>query len=189
MNFELAFNNLIDVEKGFVNHPNDRGGATKYGITIKTLSLWRKKACTIDDVKNLTLAEAKQIYKAWYWDAVKADSLRSYAVAYALFDQAVNRGEDTAIKRAQKIVGVKQDGKVGPITINALNSFPEKTFISMWAEESRASYGRIIASDPTQKDFEDGWNNRIRDLEKYLNSVSGKALVVSALIALVPFFF
>jgi lysozyme family protein len=177
MNFDLAFNQMIDVEKGYVNHPADRGGPTKYGITLKTLAKWRNREVTAEDVKNLTLNEAKLIYKSWYWNAVKGDSLRSYAIAYALFDQAVNRGADTAIRRAQKIAGVSQDGKIGPQTINALNAFDEKKFIKLWAEESIASYGRLIASDPSQEVFRNGWENRVKDLVKYLDSVSGKTTV------------
>lgn len=189
MNFDLAFAQIIDIEKGFVNHPADRGGPTKYGITIKTLSSWRKKTCTIDDVKNLTLNEAKQIYKDWYWDAVKGDSIRSYVVAFSLFDRAVNSGAPISIKLAQKVIGVTQDGKIGPQTINALNSFPENTFIEKWAAETRAFYGRLIASDPTQEVFKNGWENRVKELEKYLGTFSGKVVAGSSVFIIVGFLF
>lgn len=175
--FDQAFSHLLGIEKGFSNHKADKGGATKYGITIATLGKWRNKTVSVSDVQNLTEYEAKQIYKAWYWDPIGGDSLKSYAVAYALFDQGVNRGVGTVIKQAQKILGVTADGVMGPKTIQALNALAEGPFLDKFIAAARTSYANIIAADPTQAVFKNGWENRVKELESYLSTATGKAIV------------
>lgn len=87
-------------EGGFVNNPADPGGATNMGITISTLKAWRASkgmpAPTVEDVRNLTTAEADAIYHAWYWQASGADKL-PWPLSLIVFDTAVLHG--TAIAR------------------------------------------------------------------------------------------
>ena len=54
VNFKIAFKEIIGVEGGYVNNPNDKGGETKYGIS--------KRAYPNLDIKNLTLKKAEEIY-------------------------------------------------------------------------------------------------------------------------------
>jgi len=65
--FDKAFEILIGHEGGYVNDVNDRGGETRYGIS--------KRAYPHIDIANLTLAQAKEIYRTDYWDKVKCSSL------------------------------------------------------------------------------------------------------------------
>ena len=70
---ELVFN-LVEREGGYVNHPADRGGPTKYGVTQKTLDAYRRKHPTTgfsSDVKDLLEPEAARIYAAMYWETPK----------------------------------------------------------------------------------------------------------------------
>ena len=61
---EKIIKNIIRREGGFVNHPADKGGATKYGITQATLGSWRglKRNATVAEVQSLLQSEAEQIY-------------------------------------------------------------------------------------------------------------------------------
>jgi lysozyme family protein len=57
---------IIDREGGFVNHPLDHGGPTKFGITLATLARWRDREVTEDDIRNLEKPEAREIYLSYY---------------------------------------------------------------------------------------------------------------------------
>ena len=99
-------------EGGYVNHPNDPGGETNWGVT---------KAVARDfgytgSMRDLPRDTAKRIYRVKYWDAVKADEMPA-AVRYPLFDAAVNSGVGQAARWLQRALGVADDGKIGAITI------------------------------------------------------------------------
>lgn len=111
MNFDKAFETLIDHEGGYVNDSRDPGGETKYGVS--------KRAYPDVDIKNLTLEQAKAIYKRDYWDRARCDDLPPQ-VAFQVFDTAVNSGIGQSIRFLQRAVGVADDGNVGPLTINAV---------------------------------------------------------------------
>jgi hypothetical protein len=118
LNFETAVQKVLLAEGGYVDHPADKGGATNMGITIGTLSSWRGRPATKTDVRNLTVGEAKAIYKARYWDKVRASELPA-ALAYMTFDTAVLSGPGRAARTLQRAVGAKVDGAIGPDTVDA----------------------------------------------------------------------
>ena len=80
-NFNRAVEHLLVEEGGYVNHPEDPGGETKFGIS--------KRAYPSLNIKDLTVNEAKEIYKRDYWDHFPMDDLPD-GVAFSLFDFAVN---------------------------------------------------------------------------------------------------
>lgn len=111
-------------EGGYVNAKTDRGGATKYGITHRTLAAHRGVASvTAAHVKALTLKEAEEIYRRSYWTQSGGDLLPA-GLDYAAFDYGVNSGPARAVKSLQKVVGVTQDGIVGGQTVAAVGRYP-----------------------------------------------------------------
>lgn len=108
--FGRAFELLIGHEGGYVNHPSDPGGETKFGIS--------KRSHPDLDIAALTLADAKAIYKRDYWDRVRGDALPP-ALAFLVFDAAVNNGVGRAIRWLQAAARVTVDGKIGPATLVA----------------------------------------------------------------------
>lgn len=84
---------LIAREGGYVDHPFDKGGPTNFGITQTTLSRWRGRHCTPDEVKTLSEREAREIYRQWYL-APFADAPAD--VREHLIDIGVNSGVVTA---------------------------------------------------------------------------------------------
>lgn len=111
-------------EGGYVNASTDRGGPTKYGITHATLAAYRGvRAVTAAQVKALTLAEAEAIYRKNYWGPSGGDVL-PVGLDYAAFDFGVNSGPSRAVRTLQQVVGVAADGKIGPKTLAAVNSYP-----------------------------------------------------------------
>jgi lysozyme family protein len=117
MDFDVAMQLIKRLEGGYVNDSKDKGGETKFGIS--------KNAYPDLDIANLTYREAVAIYRRDYWDTIRGDDLPP-AVALIVFDHAVNAGVSVAAKLLQDLVGVSQDGIVGPHTI----SFTEIWFYS-----------------------------------------------------------
>lgn len=185
--FKDAIIPVLEHEGGFVNNPNDRGGATNWGITIGTLSTWLGRPATIDEVRNLSRDTAIAIYKKNYWDKVYGDQIKYYSVALTMFDQAVNRGPASAIKQAQKIVGVSQDGVMGKNTLDAINKMPDSQFLPQYLSASAAFYNKLVQNDPSQGVFLQGWLNRISSLQSkayaYLGTTQGKVVASVGLIA------
>ena len=116
MNFDTAFDTLITHEGGFSNHPDDPGGATMYGVTE---AVARANGYT-GAMRDLTLDQAKWIYRKLYWDACQCEVMPD-AIKYPLFDAAVNSGPGQAIKWLQGAAGVKADGVIGPMTRQAVS--------------------------------------------------------------------
>src|SRR4051812_21993848 len=90
---DSALQYVFKNEGGFSNHPADHGGATSgYGIIRAELARWRKHPVSIQDVKDMTAQEAKDIYDAWYWRPLGCDKIVDQGVATAIFDIGVVRG-------------------------------------------------------------------------------------------------
>ena len=149
-----AFNLLMELEGGFVDNPNDKGGATKYGIS--------KKQYPDLDIENLTLDKAKEIYYRDYWDRYKCRFLPD-SLSVALFDSVVNSNAKRMIKFLQQALGVTADGVIGNQTIGAANRLPEKKVLNDFLD-LRLEY---LMSLKDWKHFGNGWCARVSKLRKY----------------------
>ncbi len=167
-NFDVAFNYAIPHEGGYVDHEDDRGGATKYGITIGTLERWRRQPVTKDDVKDLELDEAKMIYKTMYFDPLRLGEVNNGISAAILFDQAINRGPTTVAREVQFLIGVKADGILGPITLDTLNSVDQHEFQIEFFKLCQLAYIEIVRKNPSQLVFIRGWINRTHEMLSFI---------------------
>lgn len=158
--FALCLAEVLPHEGGYVDHPDDPGGATNLGVTHATLAAWRGKPVTKDDVRNITKAEAAAIYRARYWNAVKGDSLPP-GVDLAVFDFAVNSGPVRAAKALQAVLGVPPDGAIGAATLAALAKAPRVTTIIDLCD-ARMRFLRGLRTFPT---FGKGWTRRVNSIE------------------------
>lgn len=175
--FENALKYSLKWEGGFVDHPMDKGGPTNKGITIHTLSAFRKRECTIEDIKNIQDQEARAIYKTFFWDPLSLEYLIDEPSQIAIFDIAINRGNKRSAKYAQLATnmilsknnpqGVKPliaDGILGSRSIEAINSVPCGTFLKEFYFNVVSGYTAIVRLNPTQKVFLKGWLNRANAL-------------------------
>lgn len=158
--FKLCIPSLLENEGGFVNNSNDRGGPTNFGITQNTLSLWRGKSVSVDDVKNMTALEAETIYLAKYWKRLNLDGVNDQDLAAVVFDSAVNRGPAKTAIDIQKILGVNEDGAIGAGTIAAINKMNAKTLLKEFIKSTQLAYATIVADNPDQSQFIRGWITR-----------------------------
>lgn len=99
-------------------------------------------------------------YKRNFWDVAKLDGVNSQHIANEIFIFGVVSGMVNAIKKAQQVVGVSDDGRVGEQTLKALNSFDEKVFDFSFDEKEIEHFKAIVASKPEKAIFLDGWINR-----------------------------
>lgn len=155
-NFARSLKAVLAHEGGYVDHPADPGGATNLGITFAVLQKGRGKPITKADVKALTQDEAAAIYKANYWDRVRGDDLPA-GVDYAVFDFAVNSGVSRAATYLQEIVGVAPDGKIGPLTLQAVAASDAVKLIERLCG-NRMAFLKRLSTWPT---FGKGWSSRV----------------------------
>ena len=123
--FDLCLDEVLRHEGGYGDHPSDPGGATNLGVTHKTLARWRKVnpwwKLPKTAVQQLGRSEAARIYHALYWTMCRAGDLPA-GLDLAVFDFAVNSGPDRAVKALQSELGVVSDGRVGPLTLDAVRA-------------------------------------------------------------------
>jgi len=156
-----------------VNQGED--GLTYKGIYQKAHPLrggWKILRSILEMTQNIKEASRKAyhtinletlvhvFYKNRFWKKMKLDEITSQKIANDLFVFGVNAGHKNAIKKAQKIVGVNIDGIIGPITIRALNRFPEELFDIRFDEEEIEYYKEIVKRKPYMERYVKGWENR-----------------------------
>jgi lysozyme family protein len=160
---------LIRREGGFVDHAADRGGATKYGITIGTLRDWRRAPVSRDDVQNLTVEEATEIYRSRYFTASGFDQIEDPKLQELLFDFAVLSGVPRATQGLQEALGPAAgtaDGVMGPKTMAALKNYQDdRRILFLRVKCERLEQFVRILSNPSQSVFAQGWANRLDEFK------------------------
>lgn len=161
--FRRAVATLIDIEGGdeVSNNPKDRGGLTKFGISQRSYPHL--------DIRNLTRADAVEIYHADFWKPVRGDQFANEAVAQFVFELGVHAGPGTAAKALQRALNgigrpLSVDGHIGRATLAAADAVRPEVLLSALRREAKAHYEAIFKADPEQEaEFGNGWKNRIRE--------------------------
>ena len=170
-NFDPYFPSIIKSEGSvYENDPTDNGGCTKFGIILQTLKDYnfdvnKDGVFNCDDVKALTIDDAKIIYKKMYWDYFKADSIKNQSLAEYIVDGAINQGKGTIAKYVQDIIGVTADGLVGNKTVEAINNHNSKDLFDKLKAKREEKYHKIVANNPSQNKFLKGWLNRLNCID------------------------
>lgn len=154
--FQICLPLVLVSEAGYVDHPDDPGGATNLGMTQAALAAWRGRPVSKAEVRALTVADVAPIYETQYWRAAACDRLPA-GVDYMVFDMAVNSGVVRAAKYLQLAVGVEADGHIGPVTLAALARKAPAEVVRTMAGE-RLAYYRGLANFPI---FGKGWLRRL----------------------------
>lgn len=152
MTFDEAFTRLLGSEGGYSDRKADPGGKTQFGITE---AVARAHGFT-GDMRTLTRDEAKRIYRADYWEPVRADELPQQ-VRFDVFDGAVNSGVKQSIKWLQRAAGVTDDGIIGPKTLAAVHAqTPDR--VAKRYNGHRLRFMKDLKNWPS---FSRGWAERI----------------------------
>lgn len=155
--FAVCFSFTIGEEKGYWNDPV--GGPTNFGITIATLSAWRGHQCTAEDVEDLEIDDAEDIYRAWYWNPIKGDLLPQ-RLSLCTFDAAINSGPRQAVRWLQSALGLFPDGIIGPVTVQAAQAHDNGDTVNEMLN-MRLEFMKGLSNWPQNGK---GWTNRINDL-------------------------
>jgi lysozyme family protein len=142
---------VIKREGGYVNDPKDPGGETKYGIS--------KRSYPGEDIKNLTVERAAEIYERDFYRGPRLDALPLSHVE-PVFDMGVNAGAFAAIRLAQRAAGVGADGRIGPQTSVAIGALDAAAFRLAFTLERLLFYLSTILARPTSIKYARGWFRR-----------------------------
>lgn len=188
-NFDWALRCVLHHEGGFVDHSSDPGGATDFGISLRFLQtviedsdddgfadgdLDRDGDIDIDDIRCLDLRNVEKLYREHFWKPSKADKIKSEMTAVKVFDMAVNMGARQAWKLVQRASNLtyrttatpytplKDDGKAGPKTLEAINSLTNRDYmlVTNIRREQDRFYEKLIAKKPSLSAFRKGWRRR-----------------------------
>jgi hypothetical protein len=154
--FEKALEFALQWEGGFVNDPDDPGGATNYGVTLRTLrdagyDIDGDGDVDVDDIRNLDLGTVAKIYREKYWNVINADSLDN-SLAIAAFDTAINCGA----------------GRVNR-WLNQCDDWQDMLNLR------NIHYLTIIKKNPVLKKYQRGWMNRVNDLKKFITILESES--------------
>lgn len=152
MNFDTAFDRVIGHEGGYSDHPDDPGGQTMWGVTIAVA----RANGYAGAMRDMPREVAKGIYRSQYWDKVQADSM-PFAVAFQVFDAAVNHGTGQAAKFLQRAAGVADDGIIGPKTLAAVAARGAAALLLLFNAEREQFYTDL----KTWPSFGKGWSRRV----------------------------
>lgn len=164
---DAALKFVLRWEGGYVNHPNDPGGATNKGVTQRTYDAWRLRAGKPrQPVLQITDEEVHAIYAVDYWLAAKCDTLPA-PLDLVVFDTAVNMGVGRAVRFLQQVVGTVPDGDFGPATASAVREITDPQGRAYAYCTRRLDYYQdLVARNGKLGVFLKGWTNRVVALQR-----------------------
>lgn len=151
----------------YTETPGDLGGATKFGVTIPALNEFNGQNNSADDIRALTLANAKALYLKCYWSALLLSQINDQKVATIVFDQAVLCGKSRIVKELQNIVGTMSDGIMGHQTVAACNSMNSTNLIVAILGARTLYFASLVQQNTSQLKFLKGWEARVVSLLNY----------------------
>ena len=155
-NREQIYQWVFQDEGPYSYHPADNGGMTTWGITADEVRRWTGKPVSREVMQNLTQGTAKEIYTKWYWTPLRCDQLAT-GVDYIVFDAGLLHGIVRSTKWLQHVVGARQDGQLGPKTLEAAEKRQPIEIVNAITELRR----RRAKDHPDSRHFYKGWSNRI----------------------------
>lgn len=154
MTFDEAFDALLRHEGGYSDHKDDKGGATRWGVTEAVA----RRHGYLGPMKDYPLVDAKKVYRVAYWDALRLSDLRP-ELRFDLFDSAVNSGVAQTVKWIQRILHVTDDGIMGVVTLNALSTANAAKFLAKFNGQRLL----FMTSLSNWSSFGRGWARRIAE--------------------------
>lgn len=173
-NFDSAFQVVLKHEGGFVNDPNDKGGPTKYGVSLYWLQtqgftfadLNHDGRIDIEDIKALTPDKAAEFYREKWWNKYGYGNISNCEIATRIFDMAVNMGGIQANKLAQRAAIrcgnlCAADGVFGPVSFNAITTVSPECWLKQFKELCAEFYRQLVITHPNYVIYINGWLKRV----------------------------
>ena len=159
---------ILAFEGGYEVDPADSGVynrlgvlvGSNMGVTPNTYELVLGRVPTAQDMKDLTIEQFTKILKTLYWDKVQADKIEDQQVAEVIVDFAWGSGIDEVAKMVQGMVKVSMDGKIGPISLKAINSSDPQSLTNKIVNRRIWFYNEIVLEHPKWSKYLLGWVRR-----------------------------
>lgn len=157
--FDRAVEVVLQHEGGLVDDPDDPGGITNHGISLRFLRRVRPGARP-DEIRNLTRDEAIELYRRHFWERYGYGRLPDVSIATKVFDLSVNmgpRGAHVCLQRALRAAGepVFEDGILGPKTLAAVHRARSDVLLAALRSEAAGYY-----RNRRRPKYIAGWLNR-----------------------------
>lgn len=164
----------------YTNHPRDKGGPTKWGITQQRLSEARGQQVSASDVAALGQDEALAIFRRYYWAPLRCDEM-PIALAIMTYNAGVNSGPARGARFLQMTLnrqghGLDEDGDIGPLTLAAANACKD---IARAVKDYGAIYQAYYRGLDDFDVFGDGWLNRLNDITPKAIALAQEKLTVT----------
>lgn len=168
-NFDTFIRDIIRREGGYVNHPSDKGGPTKYGVILENYKRWTKNPkATAEELSRITVDDALKFYR-WYFAERKIDDLPLELLPLALDLCTLHSpgGVDVILNRVVNFYdNSRPRGQVFHALVEQFGPLTTEALITL----SRIAYFRELCNrDPSQKAFLLGWLNRCVEFEPWRN--------------------
>jgi lysozyme family protein len=179
--YDWALQCVLHHEGGLVDDPDDPGGITNHGISLRFLR-WTGDLdgnglldgdydgdgdIDADDIRAISADQVSDTYRLYFWEPNRLDAVRSELVAVKIFDMAVNMGGKQAWKLVQEALNqlgatLTVDGSVGPKTLAEVDKCLREDYILVTVIRDRQHkfYERLIANRPQLAKFRTGWRRR-----------------------------
>jgi len=175
--FDYAIKIVLKHEGGYSNHPNDTGKETYRGISRKHHPNWQgweivdscKPLKDEEIIKDPELEKAvARFYYKNFWEPNDLAYVQDDNVAKKILDMSVNMGSTQAITLVQRALEdfglpVNEDGKMGPVTYNAINSLDAGMLYNKLKAESEKFYRALVIKHPKNKVFLNNWVKRANE--------------------------
>lgn len=171
-----AYNRVFKDEGGFQQDPADSANyvngkliGTNRGISALAFYDFYKRVPTVQDMRKLTEAQARQIYKAKYWDKIQGDALKNQSVAELIFQYVIGSGVGGGLSSVRKVVNATNGTKImqetgTPLTGNEaklINGLNQKTLHHNLIQKRLQVFRDIVAKHPEKQKFLKGWTSRV----------------------------
>ena len=183
--FEKCQQFVLEWEGGLTDDAADSGGLTKYGVSWAYLKDMEKSrpsvlrdilgtsTVTRQTIKNLTQAQAGELFKFSFWDPFQLDD-QPLSVCLCAYDMNVNHGSGNAMRIIQRACNLlasvfpklSVDGKFGPKTRAAMRLLNCPNGIGAVANKRQSFYDSIVANRPSQRVFIKGWTRRCNAMKR-----------------------
>ena len=176
--FKAGLQHVLREEGGWSHHSQDPGGATNYGITLRTFKAAIQKQIIAKPrgplstaLKNISPSDVATIYHRLYWQKAHCAEL-SNPLGLIHFDAAVNHGVVRALKFLQKSVGAEVDGEWGPETQSKAEGANQQQAAQTYILLRKQHYQSL----PTFNTFGRGWMNRLQNISKAASEARTRAV-------------
>ena len=162
-NYDECLRRLLLDEGGNDDDPRDPGGRTSRGITQREWDRYGSIHPSLPkDVWQAPLEDIKAIYRKDYWDAQNCDELPS-GLDYSVFDYGVNSGIRRSGRVLQRLLGITEDGIIGPVTVAEAKKHDPIVLVLNMNEERL----RFLRSLKTFVTFGKGWTRRVEGVKNF----------------------